>query len=200
MTLQIIQTASTKLISASRGLCLFLEITDITHDQSDGICWRKITNNDKEQQWSLCLTYSAKSSFSENWLVLFWAGKQSKCTKSNFRNRSWDLQPWWVLRYYMTWKRNYIKLRWGKDTYGKKNLWINKINLCWHLKVLTGLDIKKYKAGQQSSSSQPCNSIIYCMLKVLSLLWTNLILKAFSLSWKQKTNIAFLIKAWYIIN
>lgn len=61
LTLQIIETALTKLSSASMGLCLFLKITDIIHDQNDCICWRKITNNDKEQQWSLCLTYSAKS-------------------------------------------------------------------------------------------------------------------------------------------
>jgi len=41
LTLQIIETALTKLSSASMGLCLFLETTDIIHDQNDCTCWRK---------------------------------------------------------------------------------------------------------------------------------------------------------------
>lgn len=80
----------------------------------------------------------------------------------------------------------------------KKKVWVNKVNLWWCLEVLACLDLKCTRLGSKAIPGLPCSDIIYCMLKVLSLLQTSLILKA--LSWKWKTNIAFLIKACYIIN
>lgn len=167
LTLQIMETTLTKLSSASTGLCLLLEITNITHDQNDCVCWRKSINNVKEKQWHLCLTYSAKSSLhllKTGWFSFMQENKANVVNKVS--ETETDFWPWQILRYCLT-REKQITLNWYKvRIHVKKNLWINKIIVIkksMMTQVWVGLDLKTYKARHQSTfkSAMQWHHLVY---------------------------------------